>query len=56
LSGLGVMSAKIGNLDELSNILMQKNKKDEVVLEFSKQIKIGQLLKPFSDAKRKVIL
>jgi hypothetical protein len=46
------MSAKIGKLDELSNILLQKNKKDEVVLEFSKQFKIGQLLKPFSDVKK----
>ena len=38
------MSAKISILDELSNILTQKEKIDEGVLVFSKQFKIGQLL------------
>ena len=46
------MSAKISILDELSNILTQKEKTDEGVLVFSKQFKIGQLLKPFSSVKQ----
>jgi hypothetical protein len=45
------MSAKISILDELSNILTQKEKTDEGVLVFSKQFKLGHLLKPFSDVK-----
>jgi len=46
------MSAKIGILNELSNILTQKEKTDEGVLVFSKQFKIGRLLKPFSEVKK----
>jgi hypothetical protein len=46
------MSAKLSNLNELSNILRQKEKADEGVLAFSKQFKIGQLLKPFSVVKK----
>jgi hypothetical protein len=46
------MSAKIGILNELSSILTQKEKTDEGVLVFSKQFKIGHLLKPFSDIKK----
>jgi len=46
------MSAKISILDVLSNILTQKEKTDEGVLVFSKQFKIGQLLKPFSSVKQ----
>jgi len=46
------MSAKIGILNELSNILTKKEKTDEGVLVFSKQFKIGHLLKPFSDVKK----
>jgi len=46
------MSAKIGILNELSNILTKKEKTDEVVLVFSKQFKLGQLLKPFSEIKK----
>jgi len=46
------MSAKIGNLDELSNILTKKENRDEVVLSFSKQFKLGHLLKPFSTDKK----
>ena len=46
------MSTKLSNLTELSNILIQKEKADEGVLTFSKQFKIGQLLKPFSTIKK----
>jgi len=46
------MSAKLSILNELSNILTQKEKTDEGVLTFSKQFKIGQLLKPFSAVKK----
>jgi hypothetical protein len=46
------MSAKIGNLNELSNILIRKEKTDEGVLAFSKQFKIEHLLKPFSSVKK----
>jgi len=46
------MSAKIGTLNELSNILTKKEKTDEGVLVFSKQFKLGQLLKPFSEVKK----
>jgi hypothetical protein len=46
------MGTKIGILDELTNILMQKEKTDEGVLVFSKQFKIGHLLKPFSEVKK----
>jgi len=42
------MSAKLSILDELGNILRQKEKKDEGVLTFSKQFNIGHLLKLFS--------
>jgi len=46
------MGAKIGNLDELTSILTKKENRDEGVLVFSKQFKIGQLLKPFSEVKK----
>ena len=46
------MSAKIGNLNELNNILSQKEKTDAGILSFSKQFKIGHLLKPFSAVKK----
>jgi hypothetical protein len=46
------MSARIGNLSELGNVLRQKEKIDEGVLGFSKQFKIGRLLRPFSSAKK----
>jgi len=46
------MSTKLSNLTELRNILTQKEKADEGVLAFSKQFKIGQLLKPFSASKK----
>jgi len=46
------MDAKIGILDELRTILTQKEKRDEGVLVFSRQFKIGQLLKLFSDVKK----
>jgi len=46
------MGAKLGILNELSNILMKKEKSDEGVLVFSKQFKLGQLLSPFSIAKK----
>ena len=47
-----LMSAKIDILNELSNILTKKEKTDNGVLLFSKQFKIGQLLKPFSEVKK----
>jgi len=47
------MNAKLSNLDELSNILMQKEKIDEGVLVFSRQFHLWQLLKPFSTAKKR---
>ena len=46
------MSAKLSPLNELSNILTKKEKRAEGVLVFSKQFKIGQLLKPFSAIKK----
>jgi hypothetical protein len=46
------MNAKLSILDELSAILTKKEKTDEGVLVFSKQFKIGRLLKPFSDVKK----
>jgi len=46
------MSTKLSHLDELSNILRQKEKTDEGVLAFSKQFKLGHLLKPFSRVKQ----
>ena len=46
------MSTKLSNLNELSNILTQKEKTNEGVLTFSKQFKIGSLLKPFSSVKK----
>ena len=46
------MSAKLSNLNELSNLLTQKEKADEGVLTFSKQFSIGRLLKPFSTIKK----
>ena len=46
------MSAKLSILDELSNILRQKEKRDEGVLIFSKQFNTGHLLKSFSNIKK----
>ena len=46
------MGTKVGNLDELSNILRQKEGTGEKILSFSKQFNMGQLLKPFSTAKK----
>ncbi|MDR2652890.1 MAG: transposase [Prevotellaceae bacterium] len=46
------MSTKISNLSELTSILTKKEKRDTGVLVFSRQFKIGQLLKPFSGAKK----
>jgi hypothetical protein len=46
------MNAKVSILDELSAILTKKEKRDEGVLFFSKQFKLGQLLKPFSEVKK----
>jgi hypothetical protein len=46
------MSAKLNNLNELSSILTKKEKRDDGVLVFSKQFKLGQLLKPFSEVKK----
>jgi hypothetical protein len=46
------MSAKVSILDELTSVLTKKEKTAEVVLTFSKQFKIGQLLKPFSAVKK----
>ena len=37
------MGTKISILNELGNILMKREKKDEEVLVLSKQFKIGQL-------------
>ena len=45
------MGTKLSNLSELSNILIQKERADEGILTFSKQFKIGHLLKPFSSIK-----
>ena len=49
------MGAKVSILDELSNILTRKEKTDEGVLVFSKQFKLGQLLRSFSEAKKQGI-
>jgi hypothetical protein len=46
------MSTKISILSELTSILTKKEKTDTGVLLFSRKFKIGQLLKPFSDAKK----
>ena len=46
------MSTKLGILSELASILTKKEKRDSGVLEFSKQFKTGQILKPFSGVKR----
>jgi hypothetical protein len=46
------MSTKIGNLSELASMLTEKEKRDAGILAFSRQFKIGQLLKPFSAAKQ----
>ena len=46
------MGTKLGNLDELRNILTKNEKRDEGVLVFSKQFKLGQLLRSFSEAKK----
>src|SRR5690554_2174680 len=46
------MSTKVGKLDELSNILRQKDKTGEKVLSFSRQCNMGQLLKLFSTSKK----
>jgi len=46
------MIAKLSNLNELTNILTKKEKTYEVVLDFAKQFKIGQILKSFSSVKK----
>ena len=46
------MGTKVSNLNELSAILSKKAKTDEGILFFSRQFKIGQLLKPFSHIKK----
>jgi hypothetical protein len=46
------MSTKISILSELASILTKKEKRDTGVLVFSRQFKIGQLLKPFSSVKK----
>ncbi|MDR0713709.1 MAG: hypothetical protein LBF89_05565, partial [Bacteroidales bacterium] len=46
------MRTKISILSELTSILTKKEKTDTGVLVFSRQFKIGQLLKPFSEAKK----
>jgi hypothetical protein len=46
------MSTKISILSELASILTKKEKTDTGVLVFSRQFKIGQLLKPFSCVKK----
>jgi hypothetical protein len=46
------MSTKLNNLDELTNIVTQKEKTDAGVLVFSKEFKIGRLLKPFASVKK----
>jgi hypothetical protein len=46
------MSAKLDILDELRNILTRKEGLDEGVLTFSKQFKIGQLLKSYGEVKK----
>jgi hypothetical protein len=46
------MSAKVSNLEELSGILTKKEKRDGGILHFSKQFKIGHLLKPFCSVKQ----
>ena len=45
------MDAKLSILDELRYILTKKEKMDEGVLVFSKQFKLGRLLKPFEAVK-----
>jgi hypothetical protein len=47
------MSAKIGILDELKGILTNKKKRDEEILAFSKRFNINQILRPFSDIKKR---
>jgi hypothetical protein len=46
------MSTKISDLSELASILTSKEKRDTGIHVFSNQFKIGQLLKPFSEAKK----
>jgi hypothetical protein len=46
------MGTKISILSESASILMEKEKPDSGVLDFSKQFKIGQLLQPFSGLKK----
>jgi hypothetical protein len=46
------MGTKINILSELTSILTKKEKTDTGVLVFSRQFKIGQLLKPFSSVKK----
>lgn len=49
------MTTKIGNLNELTTLVSSKEKIDEGVLGFIGQFKIGHLLKPLSDFKKKGI-
>jgi hypothetical protein len=46
------MSTKVSILSELTSILTKKEKRETGVYVFSKQFKMGQLLKPFSEAKK----
>jgi len=46
-------SAKISVLDELTNILINKNKTDVGVVQFSNQFKIGRFLSVFSSIKKR---
>jgi len=46
------MGAKLSILNELSNILRKKERTDEGVLGFSKQFKIGHLLKFYANVKK----
>jgi hypothetical protein len=46
------MGARIGNLDELTSILTNKEKMDSGILNFSKQFKLGRILRPLSDVKK----
>jgi hypothetical protein len=46
------MGTKIGILSELASILTKKEKRDSGILNFSKQFKIEQILKPYSEVKK----
>jgi hypothetical protein len=46
------MGTKVGILSELASILTKKDRRDSVVLTFSKQFKTGKILQPFSGVKK----